>query len=253
MGMSTFSRMLNIGKATLRNYSDMNQQAPSQSIMGQRLQAEGKTQSQPIARQQAQLEHEKRNALNEDNAASQDMFVIDFSAPDDIELQKNPLHVDDHDCKRSPKVPKHIWESSSESEPEDLTTLSHLKKSSVDYPCCTPDMRTFFKRRKELQEQYQKLHFDWNILDRICHAKSIEKEVCDACRSSGSVLYLMLSTYGKLGPMKTVLYCVCQELDEKYFPLNETLSVNFATSDTISAIYNFVQKNNEANKYVYGL
>ena len=188
--------------------------------------------------------------VNEKNKSKSEMFVIDFS---DEEKKLGEKTIDEHDCNLSPKEPRPLWADSGESEEEeDLMTLPQLKKSSVDYPCCTPEMRDFFKRRKELQWQYQKLQFDWKILDRICLAKAIQKEVCEACKTTGNSLYLMLSTYGKTGPMKTVLYCVCQELEEKYFPLNETLSINFATSDTISAIYNFVRKNDDANKFLYG-
>ena len=228
--------MLNLEKATLENYSSMSHQ----------------THPKPIARPQ------QANPPKEDASKEQDeMFFIDLSdgtislpetqAPNDPNKEENSNKKNPQD-----QEPRNPWDSSSESESGDSMVLAKLKKSSVDYPCCTPEMRNFFKRRKELQWQYQKLQFDWKILDRICLAKAIEKEVCEACKATRNSLYLMLSTYGARGPMKVVLHCVCTELDGKYFPLNETLSINFATSDTITAIYNFVRKNEDANKFLYG-
>ena len=241
MGMSALSRMWNTGKATLIRPGlkmDPGPNIPYSKSPSPQFPA-------------IDIINKTQNLETENN-----QFVIEIQ--DSENEKKENLELGSHNWPfehstkhREPDDEGGV--NSDSSNDGDNLKLSTLEKNNIDYPCCTKESKKFYKEHSQLQRRCKQLDIDWEILDRICEAQAIQKEVCETCKTTKNQLYLMISTYGTAGPLKTVLYCICKELQEKYFPLNETLSLNFTSFDTISTIYNFAQKNNKENNYIYGI
>ena len=112
-----------------------------------------------------------------------------------------------------------------------------------DEPCCD----------KSRQDDISKKNYpDWEMVDSICKSKGVDVHICQTCRDTKNLLYTMLSTYGlENSPKKIVVHCLCTTLGGKYFPLDETRSLQFSSGDLISTIYNHIHATEQRNRFTF--
>ena len=129
-------------------------------------------------------------------------------------------------------------------------TDSDEQQEQGDMPCHIPKSKSKDNNKKNSNMSSD---IDWYVIDRICNVKRINQEICPACRVTNNMQYLMISSFGVgSGTIKFLMYCVCKDLDLKYLPMDETVSLKFSSSDIITTIFNFIHKQELRNSYVFG-